>query len=400
MHAPLEQTARYGEPVPAAYENPYVPGAALRLRVVESAAELAALAPHWEHLHAQAQTTASIFNSWAWQSTWWRLYGRDRPLRVLVARRGEAVAGILPLYIETGSHFGLPVRVLRLVGDGGDTHPDDLGPLLAPGEETELGAALARAMLHLPGFDVAQLNEIDPGADFPAAVAAAAEAAELRHVLQPSVRIVYVRLARDWPTFLARLSGNRRSQLRRKRAKLAATFATRFFIWGDAARLPEALLRLAELHRKRWGDATESFSTLQYLEIHFAAMRAALARGELRLYCLELAGEIAAMLYAYRLHNRIYVVQAGFDPTFARWSPGYVLLDYALEHAIGEGNEVFDFLRGEHEYKERIATGRRETLKVSVFRPTVGAAAYRARHVYAKQAKAKLRELARSMAVF
>ena len=399
MDTLIEQAATYAHASAGLHENPYVPGAAMRIGFVRTAAELAALGPQWERLHAVAGA-ASIFNSWTWQSSWWRLYGRERPLSVLVASRRDTVVGILPLFIDTVAQFGLPVRMLRLVGDGGDTHPDDLGALLAPGEETEVGAALARAMLRLPGFDVAQLNELNPESDFPAAVVTAADAAKLQHILQPSVRIAYVRLARDWPTFLSRLSGNRRSQLRRKRAKIAATFPTRFFVWDDATRLHEALARLAQLHRKRWGDASDSFASAQYLALHFAAMRAALARRELRLYCLELAGELAAMLYAYRLHNRIYVVQAGFDPAYARWSPGYVLLDHALEDAIREGNEIFDFLRGEHEYKERIATGRRETLQVSVFRPTVGAAAYRARNVYAKRAKAKLRELARSMAVF
>ena len=77
-----------------------------------------------------------------------------------------------------------------------------------------------------------------------------------------------------------------------------------------------------------------------------------------------------------------------------------MLLDHALEHAIAEGNEIVDFLRGEHEYKERLASDRRETLRVSAFRPTVGAAAFRTRHGVLKGAKAKLRELARTVHVF
>jgi CelD/BcsL family acetyltransferase involved in cellulose biosynthesis len=67
-----------------------------------------------------------------------------------------------------------------------------------------------------------------------------------------------------------------------------------------------------------------------------------------------------------------------------------VLLGYALEHAIGEGNEVFDFLRGEHRYKDELATGRRETVFVQVFRRTPAALLYRARHVQLPALKARL----------
>ena len=82
-------------------------------------------------------------------------------------------------------------------------------------------------------------------------------------------------------------------------------------------------------------------------------------------------------------------MQAGFDPAKAKSNPGRVLLGYALEHAIGEGNEVFDFLKGEHRYKDQLATGNRNTLGVRVFRNTLGALAYRLRKIWLPQWKAR-----------
>ena len=75
----------------------------------------------------------------------------------------------------------------------------------------------------------------------------------------------------------------------------------------------------------------------------------------------------------YRLRNRVFCMQAGFDPDFAAVAPGAVLLGYAIEHAIGEGNEVFDFLRGEHMYKNQLANGTRESRYVTAFRPNARA---------------------------
>jgi CelD/BcsL family acetyltransferase involved in cellulose biosynthesis len=84
-------------------------------------------------------------------------------------------------------------------------------------------------------------------------------------------------------------------------------------------------------------------------------------------------------------------MQAGFEPGLARFRPGAVLLGYAIEHAIEEGNEVFDFLRGEHRYKDELATGRRDTAFVQIFRRTPAAFLYRVCRVQLPALKTRLR---------
>jgi CelD/BcsL family acetyltransferase involved in cellulose biosynthesis len=389
----IEQTEERPRP-DSAHSRPAA--APLSVRLVSKPADLEALAPEWRRLHGEA-TVASVFNDWAWLTAWWRHYGERRELRVVVALRAGAMVGVLPAYVETTLQLGLPVRVLRFIGDGGDTYPDDLGPLLARGHEAAVGGTLAAALLRLPGYDVARLADIDGCSQFPSAFAAAAQAVSLKCSRERGQHIAYVRLPKDWNAFLSSVTGHRRARIRKNRAKLERAHATRFFVWSDRERLASAVERLGELHRRRWGAASAAFASTQYREVHLATMRDALAQGRLRLYCLEIAGAMAAMLYAYRLRNRIFVVQAGFDPDYAQWRPGNVLLDRALEHAIREGNEVFDFLRGEHDYKDRLATDWRETVCVSAFRPTIGAAAFRARHVYLARTRAKVRSLTKSM---
>jgi CelD/BcsL family acetyltransferase involved in cellulose biosynthesis len=105
---------------------------------------------------------------------------------------------------------------------------------------------------------------------------------------------------------------------------------------------------------------------------------------------LELDGRIAAMFYFYHFRRRIYLMQSGFDPDFAALKPGQVLLGYVIEHAIGEGHEVLDFLRGDHRYKEELATGSRETRFSTAFRVNFGAAAYNLRKRILPAVKARI----------
>ena len=353
--------------------------------------DLAEIAPDWNRLHEQC-ITASVFNSWIWQYQWWQAYGADRPLRLLVALEGGQVVGVLALYLQTIEVMGVPVRLLRFVGSGGDTHPDDLGPVIAPEREDEIARKLAEAVLCIGEVDVIALSDIHPRSRFPAALERAAAEFCCESLATPCERIAYVDLPAAWPKYLASLNSDHRRLIRKAREKAEAAHKVRFFVWDDADRLDQAIDRLVELHHARWKAAggSESFSSPQYIDFHRRIIKASFARGWLRLYCLELDGEIAAITYCYRFRNRVYLMQAGFDPAKAKANPGRVLLGYALEHAIGEGNVVFDFLRGEHRYKDQLATGHRTTRCMRVFRGTRGALAYRLRRVWLPRLKARL----------
>jgi CelD/BcsL family acetyltransferase involved in cellulose biosynthesis len=368
----------------------------LQVRTISSQEGFSAIAAEWERLHSEAHV-ASVFNSWMWQYAWSDIYGHGQPLRILVASRGNAMVGILPLYIQTVAILGLPVRRLRVIGSGGDTNPDDLGPFFARGCETAAASALARAVLTMKGVDVVELSDLDSRSPLPSAMKLEAERMQMECALGQSEKIAYLELPGDWKSYLASVSGHRRWHILSLRRKLAAAHRTRFFVWQDAANLDRALDRLAELHRQRWGTASKSFASREYMALHRAAMKECLERGWLRLYCLEIDGEIGAMIYCYRFRKHVFMVQAGFDPAYAKLSVGNVLLGYALEHAIGEGNAVFDFLRGEHSYKQLLATGCRETLTVTAFRQTLGAVAYRAGRTYLAKAKEKARQLVNAL---
>ncbi len=371
----------------------------LRVKCLVTAPAFAALARDWNRLHAETPS-ASVFNSWLWQYHWWKVYGRGLPLRILVASRGEQVAGILPLYLRDEPALGRSVGVLRLIGTGADTNPDDLGPVLSSGHEGEVARALARAAMRLADGDLLLVTDIDPDTPFAEEMESAARRERRALSIGRTERIVYIDLPRSWEEFLASVSANRRAEIRRARRRLAAEHAVRFFVWNDAARLDAAAQTLASLHRRRWQAAggSESFASEEYLEFHRGIIRSSFARGWLRLYCLEIDGAMAAMNYCYRFRNRVFVMQGGFDPAWAAWKPGTVLLSHAIEHAIAEGNEVFDFLRGEHRYKQQLANGARETVYVAAFRRNLSALAYALRPPYIPMKRNSLRaKLARKL---
>ena len=371
--------------------------ATISVHVVESAAELAALATTWEALHDGA-ALASIFTSFDWQKSWWDHYAGGRPLRLIVATAGDEVVGLLPLYLDTMMMLGCAVRVLRLVGSGGDTSPDDLGPVLARGREGETARALSDAILRLRGWDTLWLTDLDPRCALTSAILERA-----RRTLRPvatgrSERITLMTLPATFDAWLASLHRDRRQRIKSARKKLRAAHPdARHFVWSDPATLDAGIDRLVELHNKRWQRAgvAHGFDSPEYIAFHRAVMHACLQRDRLRLHCLEVGGQIVAMYYFYKFRDATYLMQSGFDPDFSALKPGQVLLGYVIEHAIGERLALLDFLRGDHRYKEELASQERETVYVTVYRRRPRAAIYFARSVLLPKLREHLRRLRR-----
>src|SRR3954463_4725165 len=283
---------------------------AITVRTVESPAEFAGLRSQWDALHDDAPA-ATLFNSWLWQYRWWELYGADQPLRVLVASEKGVIVGILPLYIRTAAVARLGVKELRAVGTGGDTFPDHLGPVISRfAPEAAVLQALAESALQMPGWDVLLLTDLVTPSAFPSMLTAVARRAGAGALSGLSEKIRYIALPSAWKVFLASLKPDRRARMQRARRRLLAAHTVRFFVWSDADTMDQAVDKLVELHRKRWRASSDSFATREYVEVHRRIMKDCLERGWLRLYCLDVDGDIAAMSYCYRFRNRVFLMQS------------------------------------------------------------------------------------------
>jgi CelD/BcsL family acetyltransferase involved in cellulose biosynthesis len=132
----------------------------------------------------------------------------------------------------------------------------------------------------------------------------------------------------------------------------AARSGETIIIQGDADNAGVLLNELMRLHTasglKRGGNV---FSDPRVAEFHVAALPRLLTEGLVRLYALSIGGEVAGVYYGFHHRERAYAYQCGYDPSFAFQSPGMLLIAHAMEQAIHEHAQEFDFLRGGESYK-------------------------------------------------
>jgi CelD/BcsL family acetyltransferase involved in cellulose biosynthesis len=354
----------------------------IEIRVVDTTEMFESLREEWDAILGAANEV-SVFVSWEWQYHWWRHYGKQHRLRILTAWENGRLTGILPLYIQTTTLYPFfRVNVVRFIGTGGDTAPDYLGPLLGPLAAERTARAFVGYMVNeLHGWDVLYLSDLVVDSVFGELLAQ--QCVAVGHAITKSVaaRIAYIALPPSWDDYLAGLRRDRRYTIRNTRRKFETQHHGQFYVRVEEDGIDEAVDRLIALHHRRWQAKSErhAFSSPEYVGFHRDVIHACARRGWIRFYSLEANRVPVAVFYCYRFRNQIFYFQAGFNPDYERLRPGLVLIGYAVEHAIREGNAVFDFLRGEHEYKTQWGKSMRETRALTAYRSGLGAAVYRMR---------------------
>jgi CelD/BcsL family acetyltransferase involved in cellulose biosynthesis len=313
-------------------------------RVLTDAGDAAALEPAWRTL-AERRGNAFVTPEWFRASL---RGGGATPYVVAVLERGEPL-GLLPLAAAGGR-----LRTLRFAGAA---FGDRFEPVCAPGDEERVAAAAGSALASRRDWAVLALDHVDAGAAWTRALVAAGGLAAVRS--GPAKPLPYAELGRGWDDYLRGRSRNLRSQLGRKLRALERDRDVRFRE-TDPARLAgdlDTLLALHDRRRAELGGSSLAGEPARALHREFAV--AALERGWLRLWLLEVDGEPVAAWYGWSVGGRYAYYNAGFDPGFGDASVGLLLLARTVRAAAEEGAAEYDLLLGGEAFKYRFATGER-----------------------------------------
>jgi CelD/BcsL family acetyltransferase involved in cellulose biosynthesis len=325
------------------------------MEIVETGttAAFTALRDEWSALLAWCDR-ATIFQSWEWNEAWWRHFGSDKRLRLLQVRDHGRLVGLAPFCISR--YPGTPLRRLMFVGTGLSDYLD----ILAPTDRAcEVRTAITQYLTTLRECDLVDLQDLHPTAVLRQALQSTPLPPALAHTheliwvdQEPTLSIA---LPPTWEAYLARLGKKMRRNvpyyfrlLQRRCQEVEVRSA-------GHAELPEVMNALFELHQKRWQRRQHRghLGSQQMQAFHREVAERFLHRNWLRLQYIRVGGRIIAIEYSFRFRDHWANYLAGFDPDpeWQRYSIGTVMTAEVIRHAIAEGCQVVDFLRGKEPYK-------------------------------------------------
>ncbi|MER8613576.1 GNAT family N-acetyltransferase [Mesorhizobium sp. M0228] len=307
----------------------------LRSEIIDDAAGLEALGPHWWELWSRSPS-ATPFQSPAWLVPWWRTFAPGE-LATVAVWSGDDLVGLAPLYLE---HREAGARLLPL----GISLSDYLDLLCLPEIAEPVGAVIAGSVLSI-GWSQWILPDLPAGGAGLAICHAALETSQaVSHAACPVLSLT------GDETLLSCVPARRRRQLRR--AHRAASRRGRVSIEPVLSDPQTFLDHLIRLHRARWaGNGDGVLSDTRVEEFHRQALPLLAAQALARCWLVAIGGAIVGAYYGFHHRGRAYAYLGGFDPAYAEESPGALLIGQAIRQAICEGAEEFDFLRGQEAYK-------------------------------------------------
>lgn len=310
----------------------------MQIACLTSEGEIAALLPQWSALW-QRLSSATPFQSPDWLMAWWRQFGIGAP-RVIVARSGGAVIGVLPLYELAEA----ACRKLLPIGIGLSDYSDALADPAFP----EAADRLLSAIAAIPDWDECHLPDLRPGS----ALITARCPPGLYDTVAETVPCPVLPLP-DAAAALAMTVPRKTLRDVHQAASRSAPLGPIAIARADPDTLDAAMNDLFSLHEKRWQSRGESgvCADPAVRAFHRSAARALAKTGMLRLYRLHIGQRIAAVYYGFCKTGRSYAYLGGFDPEMTRLSPGGQIMHYAITEAIAEGAGEFHFLRGGESYK-------------------------------------------------
>jgi CelD/BcsL family acetyltransferase involved in cellulose biosynthesis len=310
--------------------------------------DVGALAGEWDGL--AERLVAPPFAYPGWFAAWYDAFGRGEP-RVLAARTAGSLAAVLPLERHRG--------VLRAAANW---HTPLFCAPAEPGALPELAAALLD--LRARRRDLLMLDPADPLLPL---------LRTPRAVERVVARQPWVNATGSWEDYESGLGRKMRKELRRQRRRLEEQGEVRFEFAGGGERLEGLLEEGFGIEGSGWKSerGTAIASDAAVGRFYRGVARWAHARGWLTLAFLRVAGRPVAFDMHIEAGGSAYVLKGGFDPRWARFSPGSVLTHESLRRAF-ESPELhtYEFLGSDDAYKLAWTAATRDRVRLQSFPAT------------------------------
>lgn len=345
---------------------------------INDLADLAGYRLAWNSLLAKTRG-ANFFQSLDWLEPYWRHFGAEQRLRVLIVQAHGEVLGIVPLVVRTEiSRLG-PVRVL--------TYPlHDWGMFYGPiGPHPT--STLAAAMRYLKGcprdwdlFDLRWVNRdgVDHGR-----TANCLRTTGWQPLEQAGGQGALIELTGAWQDYWSARGHHWRNNVGRCEKKLAAEGEVSFVrhrpegaAYGDDDPRWDLYDACEAIAATSWQGSSKTGTTLSHESVqgylrdaHEQAVRA----GGVDLSVLLLSGRPAAFIYNYHYRGHLYGLRMGFDASVSTSGAGTALMRRVIEDSFRRGDHTFDLgpgsLKCKQPWQTSLATNYRYTHFAAAPRP-------------------------------
>ena len=336
----------------------------MHIQEIRNAADWAALSTEWNGLLRESHNNVP-FLTYEFQRAWWVQLGggewKTGELSILVGRsEAGSLIGIAPLFSTKIDEK----NILQFIGS--HEIADFLDLIVRPQDHSVFASAvmdhLAQAAIE---WDKVELFNL---VDQSRTISALKQATE-RHGLTWNEETLqsspFIYVPESFEDYLNLLDSKQAHEVRRKlrRAERNLNLTS-----SEIVREPSKLDAALEDFFRLMGQESDKALFLKpaMKEQMTAIARAAFKAGWLQLFFLKSGDARIAGYMNFDYDNCIWAYNAGFDNAYAELSPGWLIFAEMMKWSIENKRRIFDFMRGDEEYKYRFGGKDRFVKKIEI----------------------------------
>ena len=297
---------------------------------------------------------AHVFFEPAMVKAWYETYIKisDIEPRFLVASLGDGPRGLLPLIKLNSSYKDAWLKILMPVGFlEFDYHDPIFCGSISDNMKNLFWGQLVEEFQDFLSTDC-DLIKINGIRDIPS----------IKNIFLKSDEAPFLILDKyiNVESLISNLDKRSRENVRRKRRKLDknGALSLKVFSKEDSNLALKSLNEFKKHHSAKWG---------MYLPPGFLERLVgySLSEGFLHMSMLYSGTDVVSWHIGFQHKKRFYWYLPAYSSNFAQYSPGQTHLILCIEDAIKNGSKIFDFLKGDEQYKSRWAHEKIELFDIS-----------------------------------
>jgi CelD/BcsL family acetyltransferase involved in cellulose biosynthesis len=322
----------------------------LSIELINTEDGFAALEPIWDELVDYCEFPTP-FQLHAWCMAWWRVFGENRKLIILLIKDNEYPVGIAPLMLTGSPGKG----TLEFIGTGNADYTDFL---IKPELKSEsLRLILNYLNSNYNEWKIINLNQINIRSGTIDILNEVLKDFKYSYIVQEieSCHVYEYSDGESQREFFD--SGmNRRQNIRNAVNFLKKRGGIEHESILSAERILHKLPDFFYLHYKRWSvtETPSKFLEENNRKFYYELTKNKSKKLNVRLDSLTTKGHVLAYAFSFEYKKDIYIYTPTYNLFYGKKSPGLLLYYYMTEYHIRQGAKNIDYMRGEEQYKNRL----------------------------------------------